>query len=57
MYLLCGGRNMILNPIICEGCGSNLQPENIEVQFIGETLIRVCVICGHKVNVSSDTNW
>ena len=48
---------MILNPIICEGCGSNLQPENIEVQFIGETLIRVCVICGHKVNVSSDTNW
>ena len=42
---------MILNPFKCEGCGEELQPENILVKTTPDELIRVCGFCGHEVEV------
>lgn len=38
-----------MNPIICEGCGRGLQPENVGVEFDNEDLIRICGFCGHRM--------
>ena len=41
---------MIINAIICEKCGSELQPENLLVGNMKEgDLIRVCEFCGDEV--------
>jgi len=43
---------MIGNLIKCEGCGRELQPENIGVDNVevdGEyKLVRICRFCGHQ---------
>ena len=44
---------MIINPIICENCGEELQPENcgVEIEPITNHILRVCGFCGNKVDV------
>lgn len=39
---------MILNPIKCEGCGRELQPEDILVGNRFEAITRVCAFCGYE---------
>jgi len=45
---------MILNPIICEDCKKELQPENLRVGFDNDNLIRICGFCGHEVKVDAN---
>lgn len=35
----------------CEGCGEELQPEDLGVGVSGEKPTRVCKLCGHKEEV------
>ena len=42
---------MIINPIVCESCDRDLQPENLGVCFEGDSLQRVCGFCNHKVPI------
>ena len=42
---------MILNPIICEKCGRELQPDMLGVNMRDGDLIRVCGFCGDEVKV------
>ena len=40
---------MILNPIMCEECNMELQPEDVGVKINGGELVRVCGYCKHEV--------
>jgi hypothetical protein len=39
---------VVLNPIICENCGEELQLEDIFVGIDGDKLVRICGFCGSK---------
>ncbi|KKK94554.1 hypothetical protein LCGC14_2681680 [marine sediment metagenome] len=40
---------MIINPIKCEGCKEELQPENVMIDVdANRNLIRICGFCGNK---------
>ncbi len=48
---------MILNPIICEECKRELQPSKIGIKLSkGDSgdLIKVCMFCGHEVNIDAN---
>ena len=42
---------MIINPLKCEHCDEELQPEDIMICIEDGDLIRVCRFCGNKVSV------
>jgi DNA-directed RNA polymerase subunit RPC12/RpoP len=40
---------MILNPIKCENCGKELQPNEIMLKVSIKGLVKKCKYCGHEV--------
>jgi hypothetical protein len=43
---------MIINPIICEKCNIELQPEHICVDVEDGNLVRVCAYCGNRIKIT-----
>ena len=45
---------MIINPIKCEKCGNELQPEDIKLGIGIKGLVKKCGYCGHEVEIEKD---
>ena len=42
---------MIINPIKCEKCGEDMQPDDIGIGSKNDELIRICLHCGNEVAI------
>jgi len=45
---------MIINPIKCENCGQELQPENIKLGIGIKGLVKKCPYCGYEVEIKEE---